>query len=305
MLSWRPAHTVLPRRETLGHLACDSKVYYSSVQRRLLATAFGLCLLAVSGLAAHAQSTPSTQSAASAPDDDAAQASRRRRRASKPAEVSSNQALQLEYGYSGDFWSDTLSAAQAATLTINYSATPDLLIEFSHDNVAVQTPREASSAGGIGNAYLGVQYTVSNEDERRPSLGLAYQLTAPTGNRAAGISSGGYWHKATVLLSKDVQKVTYDANASALLNDLGAGRASLGGLQVILSASRTIRGKTGVQLEIEAQSRDADEPRGIFGASTLTYQASPAWQWDVGIRVGVRLQACSRALHPLALSTPQ
>lgn len=271
----------------MGHLACDSKVYYSSVLRLLLATAFGLCLLAAGGLEAYAQCTPSTQSAASPPDDDTALASRRRRRASKPAEVSSNQALQVEYGYSGDFLSDTLSAAQAATLTMNYSATPDLLIEFSHDNVAVQTPREASSAGGIGNAYVGVQYTVSNEDERRPSLGLAYQLTAPTGNRSAGLSSGGYWHKATVLLSKDVQKVTYDANASALLNDLGAGAATLGGLQVVLSASRTIRGKTGVQLEVEAQSRDADEPRGIFGASTLTYQASPAWQWDVGIRVGV------------------
>lgn len=258
--------------------------------RRLWVTALVLCPVIAGGPEAQAQATESAQTMDS-PSDDDVQASRRRRRASVPAEVSTNRVLQVEFGYNGDFWSDTLDAAQAATLSLNYSATPDILIEFSHDNLAVQSPRGGSTTGGVGNAYLGVQYTVSNEDERRPSLGLSYQLTVPTGSRSAGISTGGYWHRATLLLSKDVGEVTYDANASALLNDLGAGAAVLGGVQGVLSASRVVRGRAGVQLEIEGQSRDADEPRGVFVSSALTYQASPTWQWDIGFRMGLTSSA--------------
>ncbi len=87
-----------------------------------------------------------------------------RRRVSKPAEVPGDGLLQVEYGYTGDFNARDLVSAHAATISVNYSATQSLLVEFAHDNVAAQTPRGAPQAVGIGNAYLGLQYTVASED---------------------------------------------------------------------------------------------------------------------------------------------
>lgn len=246
-----------------------------------------LSALIVGGSEALAQSSPppSTQSASS--DDDSVQASRRRRRASKPAEVQAAHVLQVEYGYGGDFLSRDVAAAQAFTLSLNYSATPRLLLELAHDNVATVRPRGSDTAVGLGNTYLGAQYTVTNEDERHPSVALAYQATAPTGRSSAGISTGGYWHRATLLVSKDVRTTTLDVNVSVLANDLGAGAPTAAGVQFVLSAARTVRGKTGLQVEVEAQSRDADEPRGMYTSASVTYQVSAAWQWDAGLRVGL------------------
>ncbi len=195
--------------------------------------------------------------------------------------------MQIEYGYDGDFKAKSSAASQAATLSINYSATPSLLVELAHDNVAAQTHRGAPTGIGLGNAYLGVQYTLAAEDQGHPSFAVAYQATAPTGSREAGLTTGGFWHKTTVLVSKEAKGVTYDLNTAALLNNFGQGAPSIGGVQAALALLKNVSRRVGLQAEISGQTRDADEPRGAFVSSTLTYQPNTRWQWDVGVRAGL------------------
>ena len=237
-----------------------------------------------------ARTTPQTSGAgaASAPDpDDRPRTLRRHRRTSRAAEIKGPRLLQVEYGYNGDFRARATSSAQAATLTVNYAPQASLLVEFAHDNIAAQTPASASSGVGVGNTYLGLQYSIVPEATGHPSVAVAYQATMPTGSQAAGITSGGVWHRSTLLVSKDIRTVTYDVNAGALLNDLGHGARIVGGAQVAVAASKNVTHRVSLQAEIAGQTRDADEPRGTFASATLVYQANPRWQWDVGVRVGL------------------
>lgn len=59
--------------------------------------------------------------------------------------------MHLEYGYNGDFKARALTAAHAVTLSLNYSPTSSLVVEFAHDDLAAQTPTGAPFSIGIGN----------------------------------------------------------------------------------------------------------------------------------------------------------
>lgn len=239
-------------------------------------------------LAQSQTATSTTQSQTPAPqtEDDYVFKSRKRR-VSKPAEFQGAGVLQLDYGYSGDFRARDASAAQSLTVNLNFAVTDHLLLEFSQDNVASQTDRFSFRQSGIGNTYLGFQWTALEEKKDRPSLAFAYLATLPTASESKGLSNGRAWHKVTTLVSKEVRETDIDINASLLLNGIQTQRGYDKGAQLAIGFTRNFNRGIGFQWELSGQTIDADEPKGVFALWALTWQPNVRLQFDLGMRYGL------------------
>jgi len=215
------------------------------------------------------------------------QTKRKRRRATRSASYQGRGVLELEYAYNGDFFSNDAPDAQAFTLTLTYSVTNKLQLEFSSDNFVTQTDSNNLRSNGLGNTYLGFQYTLQSEAKNRPSLALAYQITLPTGSEGKGISNGRTLHALEGIVSKQVNKIDIDLNFGMLLNGRQGQKNFDKGLLLGLGFSRDLKKGFGVQWEVSGQTLNASEPKGVFASSSITYQKSPRSQFDFGLRVGL------------------
>lgn len=215
----------------------------------------------------------------------------KRRRAARPAEYQGAGVLQLEYGYSGDFKAPGTPDSQAFTLSLNYAVTDKLQLEFANDNFDTQSDSNGNRVNGIGNTYLGFQYTLQSEAKKKPALAFAYQITLPTGSQSKGFSNGRSLHSLTGIISKEIRDTDVNFNIGLLLN----GRQGLNsydkGAAVALGFSRNLKKGFGLQWEVFGQTLQSGEPPGVFASTTLTYQSGLQSQYDFGVRVGLNPSA--------------
>ena len=80
---------------------------------------------------------------------------------------------------------------------------------FSGDYISVTNPVETHT--GYGDNWFGLKYRYLTQNKHRPSLGIFYQVKAPTGGLLIG-GSGKTDHVLAFLASKDIRKLHLDFN---------------------------------------------------------------------------------------------
>lgn len=262
--------------------------YFNCHFIRFYATA--LLFLAASSLALAQQSSPTPQDPQpAAPDqnDDPGLSRRKRGRVSRPAEFQGVGALQIEYGYNGDFKAQAFNVNQAGTVTLLYNATSTLQLQIDHDTFTSQTDLTGYRATTSGDIHLFAQFTALRDTPKHPALALTWFTKFPTASTAQGLGSGRYDHKLIAQVSKEFGEYDVDFSAAAVIN----GRPGLPGYQTggqfALGFTRNYKSGFGLQAEIFGESIDSDEPRGKFALGAISYQVNPRFAIDFGLRFGL------------------
>jgi hypothetical protein len=272
-------------------LICPFK---NSATRRKLAIAGWLALLffmpvgvscAQQGPLPQLDSKPAGDSVSSSNEPNAVKP--RRSRVAHPAEFQGAGALQLEYGYDGNYRSRDLLADQAGSLALSLSVLDQLQAELDLDAITSQTDRSDRRMSGIGDAHIGVQITALEDTKRHPSLAFAYVVKLPWASEVKGLGTGRIDHKIIGLMSRKVGATDIDFNAAMLVNGLERQNGWSTGSQFALGFSRDLKHGLGVQGELSRQSLDTDQPRGAFALGALNYQANWRLIFDIGMRVGL------------------
>jgi hypothetical protein len=211
----------------------------------------------------------------------------KRARVAHPAEFQGSGALQLEYGYDGNYRSRDLLADQAGSLTFSLSILDQLQAEFDLDTITSQTDRSESKRSGVGDAHVGFQVTTLEDTKQHPSLAFAYFVKLPLASEVKGLGTGRVDHKIIGLISRHVGATDIDFNAAMLVNGRERQNGWSAGSQFALSFSRDLKHGLGVQGELSRQSLDTDQPRGTFALGALNYQANWRIILDAGMRVGL------------------
>lgn len=212
---------------------------------------------------------------------------RKRRRAARPAEYQGAGVLQIEYGYEGDFKAKDEPESQNLTLSLNYAVTDKLQLEFANDNFVTQTDATKTRQSGFGNTYLGFQYTLQSEKEKRPAYAFAYQITLPSASRLKGLSNGRDLHQLTGITSKEFGETDINFNTAFLLNGRQNLKSYDKGIEIALGFSHDLKKGYSLQGEIFGNTIDAAQPKGMYASTTLTYQKDNRWLLDIGTNIGL------------------
>ena len=210
---------------------------------------------------------------------------------SRPAEFLGPGLLQIEYGYDGNFRAKDLRADQAAALTVSFAASDRFQFEFDLDTVASQTDQTLVRQTAVGDARLGIQTNILPDTTKHPSLAFAYFVKLPTGDAAKGLSTGRADHQILVLTSKKVRGTDIDFNVAFLINGRQDQTGFVTGGQFALGFSHDLKRGFGLQGELFGESKDSDQPQGLFTIGALTYKVNPQLSFDVGVRVGLNRDA--------------
>ncbi len=199
--------------------------------------------------------------------------------------------LQLEYGYDASFRAKDFRTQQSVPLTLRFAVSKRLLLDFSLDSVVSKLDEAGSRATGVGNARLGFQTLVLEDDEKHPALAFAYYVTLPAASEAKMLGTGRVDHRVVGLLSKKVGETGIDFNAAYLnVGRAESGRRASGG-QAALAVSREFENSAGFVAELAGQSVDGGQSRGIFALGAFTYKVNRRLQFDAGMRFGLNPEA--------------
>jgi hypothetical protein len=226
-----------------------------------------------------------------APQDDMHKARRKRAKVSKPADFAGAGWLQFEYGYDGGFRVPDTDKDQTGPASVFFNATEDFQFQFDFDTFHSQTNNFHQRASGIGDAYVGAQFTGLPETQRRPALGFAYVGKFPTASVSKGLGTGRVDHKFTFLTSKKVRTTEIDLNASLLVNGKPGTHGRDSGYQLAFGFSHDLKRSLSLQGEIFGETLDTDQPRGLFAQGGLTYQPTTRASIDFGVRAGLNSAA--------------
>jgi hypothetical protein len=233
------------------------------------------------------QSDPKPAEEPISPSDESKAVKRKRSGVAHPAEFQSPGALQLEYGYDGNYRSKDLLADQSGSLTFSLSVLDKLQAELDLDTITSQTDRSERQRSGIGDAYIGFQITTLQDTKQHPSLAFAYFVKLPLASEVKGLGTGRVDHKIIGLMSRKVGATDIDFNAALLVNGRKLQNGWSTGSQFALGFSRVLRHGFGVQGELSRQDLETDQPRGAFALGALNYQATWRVIFDAGMRFGL------------------
>lgn len=208
-----------------------------------------------------------------------------------PAEIQKPGVLQVEYGYDGNFRADDFRAQQTLPLALRYAATSRLLVEFDLGTLASETDQTGVRMTGIGDTRLGFQVVALKDTEEHPALAFAYYIKLPSASEAKGLGTGRVDHRILVLISRKFGEVDMDVNGAYLI--VGREQASgwVTGGQGALSFSGQFKNGFGLQGELSGQTKDDEQPQGLFALGALTYQLNRRLQFDAGMRFGLNPDA--------------
>jgi len=234
-----------------------------------------------------APASQDTQPTAQDQNDDSSLSRRKRARVSRPAEFQGAGALQIEYGYSGDFKAQAFKINQAGTITLLFNATSTLQLQVDHDTFTSQTDPTGYRATASGDTHLFAQFTALRDTPKHPALALTWFTKFPTASTAQRLGSGRYDHKLIAQVSKEFGEYDVDFNAAAVINGRPGLPGHQTGGQLALGFTRNYKSGLGLQAEIFGENIDTDEPRGTFALGAVSYQFSPRFAIDVGVRFGL------------------
>lgn len=208
-----------------------------------------------------------------------------------PAEIHKAGVLQIEYGYDGNFRAAEFRKEQTAPLTLRFAASSRLLLELNLDTVITETDEMRTHMTGIGDTRLGFQAVALKETERHPALAFAYYVKLPSASEAKNLGTGCVDHKILALLSRKLGPVDVDLNGAYLIvGREGESGWVTGGLGA-LSFSGEFKNGVGLIGELSAQSKDDEQPLGMYTLGALTYKANRRLIFDIGTRFGLNSDA--------------
>lgn len=211
----------------------------------------------------------------------------RRPSVSKPADFNTSGVLQIEYGYGGYYRGRDFLAQHVGTLTVSYAATERIGFGFALDMVSSQFDRQRIRTTGIGDARLGVQFDIADESNKSPSFAVSYFAKLPSASVAKNLGTGRVDHAVSALFSKKVGGFDVDFNTALLINGKQGEKGFVGGGQFAFGVSRELNKKLNLQTEIYGESKDADEPQGLFAVAVFDYRFNRKMNFSVGLKFGL------------------
>lgn len=206
---------------------------------------------------------------------------------SNPADFNDPGTLQIEYGYGGYFRGNGFRSQQTGTLSITYALSERVGFEFDVDTISAQRDSFFNSTNGVGDSRLGVQIDIADESEIRPSFAVSYFTKIPTASTAKNLGSGKIDHEFSLLFSKRVGKYDLDFNTGFLVSGIESEKNHVTGGKFAFGVARDLTNKLNLLGEIYGESKDADEPQGLFGAAVLTYQLNKKASFNAGLKFGL------------------
>ncbi len=211
----------------------------------------------------------------------------RRPSVSKRADFNTSGVLQIEYGYGGYYRGRDFLAQQVGTLTVSYAATERIGFEFDLDTVSSQFDRRRIRTNGIGDARLGVQFDIADESNKSPSFAVSYFAKLPLASVGKNLGTGRVDHAVSALFSKKIGEFDIDLNTGLLVNGKQGEKGFVKGGQFAFGVSRDLTKKFNLQTEIYGESKDADEPQGLFAATVLDYRFNQKMSFSAGLKFGL------------------
>lgn len=206
---------------------------------------------------------------------------------SNPADFNTPGVLQVEYGYSGFYRGNSFRSQAAGTLGIVYAATERIGLEFDLDTVATQQDSLYLRMTGAGDSRLGVQIDIASASRQLPSLAISYFAKIPTASVSKNLGTGRVDHMVTAIFSKKIGKFNFDFNSGFLINGKQGEKGFVTGGQFAIGVGRDVTKKINLQAEIYGESKDADEPQGLFAAGIFDYQLNERISFNAGLKVGL------------------
>lgn len=204
-----------------------------------------------------------------------------------PAEFQKAGVLQIEYGYDANFRAEDFRSQHSAPLSLRFAATNRLLLVANLDTFESELDKSGERATGIGDASLGFQVVAFKDTERHPALAFAYFVKLPTASEEKGLGTGRFDHKFITLLSKKFGPVDMDLDGAVLI--VGRENASgwVTGGQGALSFSGEFKNGLGLEGEISGQTKDDEQPIGLYVLGAVTYKVNRRFSLDGGVRFGL------------------
>lgn len=215
----------------------------------------------------------------------------RRPTVSRSAELIQPGFLQIEYGFNPYYRARDYRSQQAGTLSLLFAATEKIGLEFDFDTFSTQTDANFNRSVGVGDARLGAQFNLVEQSGKSPSFALAYFAKLPVASASKKLGTGRVDHQFIALLSKTVRGTDIDFNAALLVNGKQNSAGFVRGGQIALGFARDLPGGFGVQGEIYGETKDADEPQGLFALGALTYKLNSRATFDIGVKSGLTTNA--------------
>lgn len=206
---------------------------------------------------------------------------------SNPAEIQKPGVLQIEYGYDANFRAKDFRLEQTAPLALRFAATSRLLLELDLDTVNSQTDESGTRMTGIGDTQIGFQLVALKDTEKHPALAFAYYAKLPTASAEKGLGTGRVDHKIVALISKKFGETDMDFNAAYLIVGREQGSGFVTGGQAALGLSRKFENNFGYEAELSGQTKDAEQPVGLYALGALTYKVNRRLVLDSGMRFGL------------------
>ncbi len=211
----------------------------------------------------------------------------RRSSATNPADFNTPGVLQIEYGYGGYYRGNGFRSQHTGSLTVSYAATDRIGFEFDIDSISSQQDTQFFRTTGIGDSRLGVQLDIAEETEVLPSFAVSYYAKLPSASVAKNLGTGRVDHTIMALFSKKAGKFDVDFNSALLINGKQSEKGFVTGGQFAFGIGRDLTKKINLQGEIYGQSKDANDPMGLFAAGIIDYQFSEKFSVNASLKFGL------------------
>jgi hypothetical protein len=204
-----------------------------------------------------------------------------------PAEFQKAGVLQIEYGYDANFRAEDFRSQQSAPLSLRFAATNRLLLVANLDTVESELDQSGERMTGVGDASLGFQVVALKDTERHPALAFAYFVKLPSASEAKGLGTGRFDHKFITLLSKKFGSVDMDLDGAVLFVGRENATGWVTGGQGALSFSGEFENGFGLEGELSGQTKDDEQPKGLYALGAVTYKVNRRFNLDGGVRFGL------------------
>jgi hypothetical protein len=204
-----------------------------------------------------------------------------------PAEIQKAGVLQLEYGYDANFRAGDFRSQHSAPLSLRFAATSRLLLVANLDTVESELDESGERMTGVGDASLGFQVVALKDTERHPALAFAYFVKLPSASEEKGLGTGRFDHKFITLLSKKFGAVDMDLDGAVLIVGRENSAGWVTGGQGALSISGEFENGFGLEGELSGQTKDDEQPKGLYALGAVTYKVNRRFSLDGGMRFGL------------------
>jgi hypothetical protein len=209
----------------------------------------------------------------------------------EPADIQKAGVLQLEFGLDAGFDAEQFRNQQTTPLRLRFAAASRLLLAVYVEDVKSQVNPIGKRRTGVGDVELGLQVVSFKQANNRPSIAFAYFSKLPTASEKKDLGNGRTDHRATLLISKQINDNELDFNATYLnVGRKDSDRRADGG-QFALALTHKFGSHFGVEGELAGQSLEYTLPRGVYPFVAVTYQVNRRLRFDLGVRFGIGAEA--------------